>query len=245
MRLENKEYPIPNYLSIEQYVNIYKVKDLFSDTYLAPKLINIVLGAPLELLLKQDYQEVNYLAAYIMSLIPTDKEVKFIDRFELEGVHYGFFPNWRDLSFAEFIDMDTIATKPVNELLDMLHFLAAIMFRPIEHELSEHNFLIEEYDVESMKKRAELFKKKLDIKYILGAQVFFCKFANRFSLYTQASSIPKLTLMEKMKMMWQLRKIIWKLVFKKRTVGSLSSTELLETMLQNMKPSSKKISRKL
>lgn len=243
-KIEEKEYNVDEFLSIENYAKIYKVKDLFSDTYFAAKLLNIVTGAPLEDVLKCDYEKVNYLSTYILSLIPTEKNIPLLDRFEIDGVHYGFFPNWRDLTFAEFVDIDTISTKPTNELLDLLHILAAVMYRPIEHEISTHNFIIEEYDVKTMAKRAEIFKKKLDIRVLLSAQFFFIKFAKRFSLYTQASLIPKMSLMTKLKLIWKVRRWIWKTIFKKRTVGSLSSTELLTTILQNTTISSKKTSPK-
>jgi len=240
IKLEKDSWELPNYMSIEHYVKIFKTKDLFTEQYYAAKLINLITDAPLEKLLKADYEEVNYVAAYILALIPMDKKPKFVDRFELDGVHYGFFPNWRDLSFAEFVDMDTISTKPVNELLDLLHVLAAIMYRPIEHEITEHNFIIEEYDLEKMKKRAELFKKKLDVRYVLGAQTFFTKFGNRFSSYSLLSSIPKLSTWTKIKLVWSMRKMIWEIVFKRRTVGTLSSTELLQTILRSTNLSIKK-----
>jgi hypothetical protein len=178
------------------------------------------------------------LATYILSLIPKDKPV-FIDRFEIDGVHYGFFPNWKELTYAEFVDMDTISTKPEDELLDMLHILAAVMYRPITNQRSEHDFDIEKYDVKSMTIRAELFKNKLDVKYILGAQFFFINFARKYSSYFQASLIPKLSIWEKIKILWVLRKLIWSLIFKKSSDGLLSQTELLETILRSMNRSIK------
>jgi hypothetical protein len=238
-KIEGDEYILPEYISIENYSKIYKIKDLFSDDYFSAKLINIITEAKIEDLLESDYQEVSYIASYLMSLIPLGQP-EFKDRFELDGVKYGFFPNWRDLTFAEFIDMDTISTKKPDELLDMLHILAAIMYRPIIEEKSEHNFKIEKYDVNTMVQRAELFKKKLDVKYILGAQFFFIKFANRFSSYTQISSIQTISLWTKIKIIWSLRKLIWNLVFRKRSDGSLSSTELLEMILQSTSTSIKK-----
>jgi hypothetical protein len=238
-KIDEKEYKLPDFISIEHYTKIYKVKDLFSDDYFAARLINIVSDAPVEDLLESDFQEVNYMSTYVMELLPLEKP-QFKDRFELDGVKYGFFPNWKDLSFAEFIDMDTISTKKPEELLDMLHILAAIMYRPIVEEKSEHDFKIEKYDVHKMTERAELFKKKLDVKYILGAQFFFIKFANRFSSYTQLSSIQTLTLWEKIKIMWTLRKMIVHLIFKRRSVGSWSSTELLEMILQSTNLSTKR-----
>ena len=238
-KIEDKEYELLDYISIGDYSKIYKVKDLFTDEYFAAKLLNLISGAPLQDLLQSDYQEVNYLSSYILSLIPTDKP-KFEDRFELDGVTYGFFPNWKELTFAEFMDMDTISTKKPEELLDMLHILAAIMYRPIIEMKSDHDFKIEKYDVKTMQERAELFKNKLNVKYILGAQFFFINFANKYSNYFQLSSIRSLSTWTKIKLGWKLRKIIWGIVFKKSTDGSLSSTELLEMILRNTSTSIKK-----
>jgi hypothetical protein len=238
-KIDGKEYKLPTFISIEHYAKIYKVKDLFSDDYFAARLINIVSDAPIEDLLQSDFQEVSYMSSYVMELLPLDKP-QFKDRFELDGVKYGFFPNWKDLSFAEFIDMDTLSTKKTDELLDLLHILAAIMYRPIIEEKSEHDFKIEKYDVQTMQERAELFKKKLDVKYILGAQFFFIKFVNRYSNYTQLSSIQKLSIWEKIKIMWMMRKVIVHLIFKSRSDGSWSSTELLEMILRNTNLSTKK-----
>jgi hypothetical protein len=231
-RIKEETYEVPNFISIDNYSKIYKVKDLFSDEYFAARLISIVTGAPIEDLLEGDYTEISYLSAYILSILPQEKP-QFVDSFELDGVKYGFFQNWRDLTFAEFVDMDTISTKKPEELLEMLHILAAVFYRPIVEQKSEHEFKIEKYDVSSMRERSELFKKKLDVKYVLGAQFFFIKFANRFLNYSHLSSIPKISMWTKMKIMWNMRRIIWKTLFRKPTDGILSSTELLETILRN------------
>jgi hypothetical protein len=238
-KIDEVEYKVPDFISIEHYSKIYKIKDLFSDDYFSARLMNIVSEAPLEDLLESDYQEVSYLSAYVMSLIPMNK-VEFKDRFELDGVHYGFFPNWKDMTFAEFVDMDTISTKKPEELLNMLHILASVMYRPITEEKSEHDFKIEKYNVESMIQRSELFKKKLDVRYVLGAQTFFTKFGNRFSNYSLLSSIPKLSTWTKIKFVWNMRKVILQTLFKKPTDGTLSSTELLQMTLRSMNLSMKK-----
>jgi hypothetical protein len=238
-KIDEKEYNLPSYITIENYSKIFKIKDLFSEDYFAARLINILTDVTVEDLLECDYQEISYISSYILSLIPMETP-KFEDRFELDGVQYGFFPNWKDLTFAEFIDMDTLSTKKSDEILDYLHILAAIMYRPIVEEKSKHDFKIEKYDVNKMKERAELFKKKLDVKYILGAQFFFIKFAKRFSSYTQLSSIPKLSIWMKMKIIWKMRRLIVSLIFKNRSVGSLSSTELLEMILRSTNLSIKK-----
>ena len=234
-KIEDVEYKLPEFISIENYAKIYKVKDLFSDDYFAAKIISIITNAPLEDLLETDYEKVQYLASYILSMIPL-KKPEFIDRFELNNVHYGFFPNWKELTFAEFVDMDTISTKKPDELLDLLHILAAVMYRPIIEEKSKHDYTIEKYDIELMKKRAEIFKTQLDIKYVLGAQFFFILYANRFLSYSHLYSIPKLSILMKIKLLWMMRKFLWAgLISKKPLDGSLSSTELLKTIIRSTK----------
>lgn len=239
-KIEEKEYNIPDFISIENYVKLFKLKDMFSDDYYAAKLINIFTDAPVEDLLECDYNQINYLASYIMSLFPSNNKQPLVERFELDGVHYGFFPNWRDLSFAEFVDMDTISTKKEKELLDMLHILMAVMYRPIVYEKSEHDFKIEKYDVKTITQRADLFKKKLNIEIVLGAQFFFINYAKKYLAFSQLSLIPKIPLKVKIKLIWKMRKLIWTIVFKKSTVGSLSPTDLLEMILQSTNQSIKK-----
>jgi hypothetical protein len=239
-KIDDKQYTINDFVSIGQYAKVYKIKDLFEDELFAAKLINIFTDAPVEDLLNVSYQEVNYLAAAIMGMMPKGTP-EFVDRFTLDGVDYGFFPKWEKLSFGEWVDLDTIATKPEAELLDLLHILAAIMYRPIISEKSKHDFEIEKYDVDKMNERSELFKNKLDITVLLAAQFFFIKFANKFSKLTQLSLIPKIGMWKKLVLIWKLRMMIWKIVFRKPMDGTLSQTELLETVSKTLSTSSKKV----
>jgi hypothetical protein len=175
-----------------------------------------------------------------MSQLPQQDDIKFKDRFTLDGVKYGFFPNWKDLSFAEYIDMDTISSKKPEELLDLLHILTAIMYRPIIEETSEHNFKIEDYEVNSMKERAELFRKKLNVTYILGAQFFFIKFARKYLNFSLQSSTMKIGIWTQIKLIWMMWRMIFKITSKKPLGGFLSSTKLLTTILLNTTLSTKK-----
>jgi len=229
-KVEGKEYELPEVMSIDNYCKVFKIKDLLSDEYFAAKLVSIITGAPVEKLMEGDYDQLNYLAAYILSLLPKETP-PFVDRFEIDGVKYGFFPNWREMTYAEFVDMDTISTRPPDEMLNMLHVLAAVMYRPIVSQEGEHDFQIEKYDIKTMTKRAELFKKKLNVRYVLGAQSFFLLLEERFLIYSQLSSIPKMSIWTKMKLVWKFKKIILKTALKRPSDGMSSQTELLQTIL--------------
>jgi hypothetical protein len=235
-KIEGEQYFLPEFINIDNYVKIFKVKDLFQEDYFAAKIINITTGAPLSDLLEGEFEPIAFLAAKILGVLPKMDDVKFVDRFNLNGVDYGFFPDWKDLTFAEFMDLDTISNKPVNELLDMLHYLAAIMYRPIVSEISTHNYQIEPYEVMSMKARAELFKKELDVRYVLGAQIFFMKLEKASSNFIpQFSTQKKLSFWKQIKIIWKAWRMVYKIASKKSSDGTLLSIELRKMMLQNIK----------
>jgi len=233
--IEGIEYEIPRKITIEKYVKTYKIKDLFSDQYLAAKLLNILTDAPIEKLLETNFQIIEQLATYSMLLFPNGEQ-KFVDKFELNGVWYGFIPSWKELTFAEWVDLDTLMTKKPEEILDFIHIIMAIMYRPIIGNHNTNKFKIEKYDVETLKDRSELFYKELEIKYFIGAQFFFIKFAKKYTETTQAS----LSMTEKIKMIWRNKKLIKILLSKKGSVGTSLSTELLTMILQNTKKSTKR-----
>lgn len=233
--LEGKEYKIPTHLTINDYVKVFKVKDLFEDDYFAAKLISIVTGADMTKLLEADREKVGYVFEQIYKILPLDKP-GFIDRFTLDGVEYGFIPSWKKMSFGEFADLDTLMTKKPDEVLDYLHIITAILYRPITKSKSKHNFEIEKYNQNTMDERSELFKNKLDIEVALGAQFFFTQFARIYSNYTPISlkMWMKISWIQ-IVIVWRLRKLIWKrIVSPKDLDGSLFSTEFARMILQDI-----------
>jgi hypothetical protein len=241
-RIEGKQYVLPEVISIGHYANIYKIKDLFIDDYFYAKILNVVTDAPINDLLEGGFEEISFLAASVLDIMPTTNTVKFEDRFELNGVEYGFFPNWRDLTFAEYIDMDTISTKKPQDLLDHLHILAAIMYRPIVSEVSRHNYQIEPYDMDDMIKRAELFKKELDVRYVLAAQTFFTTYAKMFLDYTPTSLTTmnvNLSMWQQIKMIWMMWRMVYKITSHKPSDGLLLSTKYRKMILRSITSSTK------
>lgn len=238
IEIKGKEYEIPNFLSIENYTKVYNVKDFLGDKFFQAKLINQILGIKLEDVLIANHDQISFISDEIIKLFP-DTDYPFYDRFELNGVHYGFIPSWKHMSFAEFVDLDTLMNKETSEIINNLHIICAIMYRPIMSEKSEHDFQIEDYDSKSMEVRAELFRKQLDVKYVLGGQFFFSRFANLSLNYIPLYSILKnLSFMKRMALTWKLRKVIWKILLNKPLDGLQSSIDLVVTTLQNIRMSS-------
>lgn len=242
--IEGVEYKIPQFLTVGDYVKIFKVKDLFTDEYFAVKLISIVTGAPMDLLMKTNREVVNRLSAEILKIIPQEKPL-FYDRFELNGVKYGFIPSWKKMSFGEFADLDTLMTKKQEEYLDYLHIITAILYRPITKQKSEHKFEIEEYNQHSLDDRAELFRDQLDVKYMLGSQFFFTLFAKSYSTHIPISFQTWMRISWiQMKFAWKWRKKLWKIVWNKSSDGTSFLIELQMMILQDTIQSFRKESMK-
>ena len=231
--LDGIEYELPDFLNINDYIKIYKIKDLFEDEYLKAKVVNLITGCPIETLLNAENHKVEFLAATIFSMVPTPPYV-LVDRFTLDGVEYGYIPSYKELSYGEFVDLDTLLTKKPDEIMDYMHIISAIMYRPIVSQKSKHNFKIEKYDVGKMQERAELFKKRLDIRYVLGGQFFFINYEKIFSNYTRLSLKARIRReWMTLKLLWQNRRPIWKYLLKKDTDGISLQIELQKEILQN------------
>ena len=229
--IKGKEYQLPEFLNIEDYVKIFKMKDLLEDEYANARVIHGITGCPVDDLVEANFQEVQFISSYLLTLMPKDNE-EFVDRFELDGVQYGFLPSWKKMSFGEFADLDTLGSKSPMEMVDYLHVLAAIYYRPIIKERSFHDFDIEKYDSDQVDERAELFKKKLNSRVVMGAQFFFTRFAKKLQDPTRIfSTMSTWTLM---KMVWKNRKILPTLVLSNDSDGMRSLIESQTTILRNI-----------
>lgn len=231
--INEKEYQLPEFLNIENYVKIFKIKDILQDDeeYASARVIHEITGCPMKELKEANFQQIQFLSSYILTLLPRDNE-EFVDKFELDGVKYGFLPSWKKMSFAEFADLDTLGSKKPEDMINYLHILAAIYYRPIVKERSEHDFDIEKYDGENVDERAELFKKKLDSKIVMGAQFFFIKFVKKLQDPTRIFST--MTTWEMIKMVWKNRKLLPLLVLNNDLDGMQSLIESQTTILRNI-----------
>jgi hypothetical protein len=230
--IREKVYELPEYITIGKYSQIYKIKDILLDKYFGAKMVNILSGCPVEDLLSTNMNGMSYLIEKCMELIPNTKRPYFYDRFTFKGVEYGYINDWKELTFAEYIDLDSLLSKKDNDYFDNIHFITAIMYRPIIKKGKKNSYEIEKYDITKMKERAELFKKELDIKYFLGGQFFFLLLGKKLQDLSLMSSM---SIMKQLKMIWMLRRLWWIILSNKYMDGTSYLTGLQKTILRNIK----------
>ena len=118
--------------------------------------------------------------------IPTTKSVR--KKYKIDGIKYGFHPNLEKLTLGEYIDLETLIGKGLS---GNLHYLMAILFRPIIKEYGK-SYDIEGYAESDMEHRAEIFKTKMKALDVRKATVFFWTLGKELKTVLETYSAKKL-----------------------------------------------------
>lgn len=121
-----------------------------------------------------------------------NKEAKFIYRFDLNGVKYGFINDFDSLTTGEFTtlmkyqtegeDDDFINVKDYFVNYKKIPNLMAVLFREIISEDKHGNYLISDFD--DTFKRSDIFK-EMPMHIVDGALVFFLNLQIELKNYIQ------------------------------------------------------------
>ena len=148
-------------MTLGQYQDWLKVsegKEL--DTFLQQKIIEIFCGLTLKQVMLIKASEIDRLVADISNIFV--EEPKFIDRFDYGGKEFGFIPKLDDISFGEYVDLDTYLQD-----WQLMHKAMAVLFRPITLKRKD-KYLIEDYE------SAEKYDLKcMPLNVVFGSLVFF------------------------------------------------------------------------
>ena len=104
-----------------------------------------------------------------------NEEVDFVNRFFIGNVEFGFIPNFDEMTTAEFVDLNKHSNTH-----ETLHYLLAVLFRPIINKDSFGNYEIQTY--EGTKEYFELMK-KTPLNVVNGALFFFINLSQELKNY--------------------------------------------------------------
>ena len=150
-----------NEVTLKQYQKWLKIADGKEvDNFLQQKMIEIFCNVPLKQVLQIKAIDVSSICESINKLF--EQKPKFIDRFNYNGKQFGFIPKLDEMSFGEYIDLDTYLTD-----WEQMHKAISVLFRPIILNKKEQ-YLIEDYEGSD---KYDLQNVTLDI--VFGALVFF------------------------------------------------------------------------
>ena len=150
-----------NDITLKQYQKWLKIaEDKKLDNFLQQKMIEIFCNVELKKVLQMKATDVSEICTSINKLFTND--CKLITKFNHNDKEFGFVPKLDDMSFGEYIDLDTYMADWQN-----MHKAMSVLFRPIEYKKKEQ-YLIEDYESAN---KYDLQNMSLDI--VFGALVFF------------------------------------------------------------------------
>jgi hypothetical protein len=157
-----------NDIKLAQYQKFLKVVEENEEgEFVQQKMVQLFCGIDLKDVASIRYKDVAEITTNINNLFT--KENKFIQRFKMGGVEFGFIPNLDEMSTGEYMDLDAYITD-----WETMHNAMAVLYRPITNKLGT-KYNIEEYKG-SVTYADVMRHAPLDV--VLGAMVFFYNLGN-------------------------------------------------------------------
>ena len=158
------EILVPDTLSeitLEQYQKFLKIqKDNEDETFLAVKMIEIFCGIRGDHIMKMKASSIRKITGILTDMF--NQKPPLVKEFTMKGKEYGFIPKLEDMSFGEYVDLDTYMGDIEN-----IHKAMAVLYRPIT--LKQNNkYLIEEYEGEDTE-----IMKDMPMDAVLSSIIFF------------------------------------------------------------------------
>ena len=160
---------IPNKLSeisLSKYQKWIKiVKDSEDSFFLQQKMVEIFCDIPLKVVNVMKASDVTECYDIMNKLFNGKTPLKKITK--INGVDYGFIPNLDDMSFGEYVDLDTYLSD-----WQTMDKAMGVLFRPCTHQ-DKRTYKIEPY--ESAEK---IDMSEIDLEAVFGSLVFFYNLRN-------------------------------------------------------------------
>ncbi len=148
-----------NEITLGQYQEFDKL-DLTKEAEVQSKMIEIFCKVPVEVVRSMKAKDITDICTIINNMF--DVEHQMLNRFKLNGKDYGFIPDLENMSFGEYVDLDTYIGDNDN-----LHRAMNVLYRPIDLKQGQR-YTLKEYDPDTNEDA-----KNYPLDACFGAMVFF------------------------------------------------------------------------
>ena len=158
------EVYIPDTLSeitLDKYQRYLKIQEENTDeNFLAIKLIEIFCGLRGDTIMSMKAKSIKDITLILTEMF--NEKPQLVKEFKLNGKTYGFIPKLEDMSFGEYIDLDTYIGD-----MDNIHRAMNVLYRPIKQKYQD-KYLIEDYTGDDPEKM-----KQMPMDAVLSSILFF------------------------------------------------------------------------
>tara|TARA_R100000773_G_C4194043_1_gene98877 strand:+ start:67 stop:723 length:657 start_codon:yes stop_codon:yes gene_type:complete len=155
---------VPNSLAditLGQYQKFVKISESNTDEkFISIKMLEIFCKLKLETIMTMKATSIKTVTATLTEMFNAKQDLKHI--FRMDGVQYGFIPNLEDMTFGEYVDLDSNISD-----FQEIHKAMAVLYRPIEKKF-KGQYTIEPYEA----KEAD-FMKAMPMDVVFGSMIFF------------------------------------------------------------------------
>ena len=155
-------------ITLGQYQKFLSIaKDKEQDLFIQQKMVEIFCKLNLKDIANIKYTSLKDIITHFNELF--NKDHKLIQSFKLNGLEFGFVPKLDDITFGEYVTLDTYLSdwKNIDKAMEVL-------YRPL---VSKHGNL---YNIEEYKgDKYDMTKMPLDV--VLGCIIFFYNLSNELS----------------------------------------------------------------
>lgn len=160
------EIVIPTSLSeipLKSYQEFMKVVEKSNDEeFIGQKTIEIFCGLKMKDVVKVKWSDVKSLTLHLNEIFK--QKPKFQPTFKIKDTEFGFIPNLEDMTFGEYIDLESNISS-----VDTFHKAMAVMYRPITKKVKDRYEIFEYTGTDEF---SEVMK-YAPLNVVMGATVFF------------------------------------------------------------------------
>jgi hypothetical protein len=161
-------------ITLDQYQRFARLEG--DEEFLTHKMLEIFCGVPLAQLPNARIKDVSNVTKHIYGMLAEKPTLK--PKFTIGDQEFGFIPELDNITYGEFVDLDTYLQDVQN-----MHKAMAVLYRPITHQVKSR-YLIEPY--ESAGKYADQMK-QAPMDVVLGGVLFFWRLGNELLQATLTS----------------------------------------------------------
>tara|TARA_R100001460_G_scaffold71186_1_gene111897 strand:- start:705 stop:1376 length:672 start_codon:yes stop_codon:yes gene_type:complete len=148
-------------ITLEQYQKFLKISDDNKDSlFLQQKMVEIFCNIELKNVLNIKYTSINKITNHLNKLF--EQKPKFINSFKRDNIEFAFIPKLDDMTFGEYVDLDTTLTD-----WQTMDKAMGVLYRPITIK-KDNKYLIEDYETYD-----KYNMKKMPLDIVMGSMVFF------------------------------------------------------------------------
>ena len=148
-----------NEITLGQYQEFLKL-DSKKESDVLLKMVELFCKVPVEVVRSMKANDIKDICEIINKMF--DVEHQMLNRFQLSGKDYGFIPDLENMSFGEYVDLDTFMGDNDN-----LHRAMNVLYRPIDLKQGQR-YTLKEYDPDTNEQA-----KNYPLDACFGAMVFF------------------------------------------------------------------------